>query len=125
MSQGENINANGAALSQNMIRAGFFRFPQTVAAWIGPALWTQVSTIQILKDYPFVALEKPGMPFGEVWFVDANGTQLGRIVNVHVAVGPTAVTVITSDDGINFVDDESDPQKVQRQRERRSKDALL
>lgn len=125
MSTGENINANGAILSQDMIRAGFHRFPQTELAQVGPALWPQVKAMQIAPDYPFAVRETPGLPFGEVWFVDGNGVQLGRIVNVHVGVGPTAAGLVTQDDTLNFVDDEADQAKVQRQRDRRVKDALL
>lgn len=125
MSTGENINANGAYLTQDMIRAGFHRFPQTVLAKVGPALWPQVKALQIAPDYPFKAALAAGIPFGEVWFVDVAGTQLGRIVNVHISVGPTAVGMVTQDDALDFVDDESNETKVKRQRDRRIKDALL
>jgi hypothetical protein len=121
-----NINANGAVLSQDMIRAGFFRFPQSEIAEVGAPLWPQIAPLQIAANYPFKAAQKPGVPFGEVWFVDKNGQLLGRIVNVGIHVGPTAVGgVVTQDDSLNFEDNEDQQGKVRRQVDRRIKDALL
>ena len=129
MNVAENINANSALLSQDMIRKGFFRFPQSEIAEVGPALWPQVKEIQIAAGYPFKVVEVPGLPFGEVWFVNKTGTVLGRIVHVAIEVGPTAVTgnTVTQNDALNFEDDEyqGDQDKTKQQRDRRSKDGLL
>ena len=57
MSTGENINANGAPLTEDMVRAGFFRFPQSQVAWVATNVWPQIAAIQIAPGYPFRAEE--------------------------------------------------------------------
>jgi hypothetical protein len=123
MSEGENINANGAILSQEMVRMGFHRFPQSEIAMVAPDVWPQVAGILIAAGYPFAAHEDVNVPSGEVWFVNTKYQQLGRIVNVGVAPGPTAH--VTQDDKLDFVDVESDDPKVKKQKQRRVKDKLL
>lgn len=81
MSTGENINANGMILSQDLIRQGFRLFPQVEQAWVNPAQWPQIAPLQISAGYPFTALESDVVPSGQVWFV-GKGELLGRIVNV-------------------------------------------
>jgi hypothetical protein len=82
MSTGENINANGAALNQSMIRVGFRQFPQTDNVQLNPAQWAQIAPIQIAQGYPFKAFESAMVPAGEIWFIGSTGELLGRIVNI-------------------------------------------
>jgi hypothetical protein len=123
MSTGENINANGALLTEDMIRAGFFRFPQSVTAKVNPGLWMQIISIQLAPNYPFAAERDPQVPAGEVWFIGADGAQLGRIINLTGI--PVVNPLQTQDDSVDFVDDEHNPQKIKKQKDRRIKDALL
>jgi hypothetical protein len=125
MSTGENINANGAPLTQDMVRKGFVRFPQTDIAWVNYRLWPQIAPLQIAHDYPFKAMLSTVVPNKEVWFVDKNGTLLGRLVNVLNTAVPPPTPLETQDDSLDFVDDESDQGKVKRQKDRRIKDRLL
>ena len=129
MNPAENINANGAFLTHDMLRKGFFRFPQTEFAEVGPALWPQIAAIEIADGYPFKVLKMPGIHFGEVLFVNKFGTVLGRIVNVGIIVGPTAVSgdTVTQNDALDFDDDEYKGQKPKTvdQQHRRLKDGLL
>lgn len=83
MSTGENINANGSVLTADIVRAGFFKFPQSVEAWLNPAQWPEVAPIQIAAGYPFAARQMATVPAGQVWFVGVNKELLGRIVNVR------------------------------------------
>jgi hypothetical protein len=121
MSTGENINANGAVLSQAMIRAGFNRFPQSFVARVNARLYPQLVPYTILQPQIFQVLNDPAVPAHEVWFTGADGAVLGRIVNLSVGT-PTSVT---QDDSLDFDDNENDQAKVKRQRDRRIKDALL
>ena len=125
----ENINANQAFLTHDMIRNGFFRFPQSEFAEVGPALWPQIAEIQLAEGYPFKVLKMAGVPFGEVWFVNRPGTVLRRIVNVKIIVGPTAVTgnTLTQNDALDFQDQEYEGQqgKTTQQLQRRLKDGNL
>jgi hypothetical protein len=121
MSQ-DNINANGAVLSQDMVRKGFHRFPQSEIALVAPDVWPQVAPLLIAVGYPFSAREDPMVPSGEVWLVNIAGLQLGRIVNVAVA---PPVAHVTQNDALDFVDDEGNQPKVKKQKDRREKDALL
>jgi hypothetical protein len=124
VSTGENINANGAILSQEMVRMGFHRFPQSEIAMVAPDVWPQVAPILFATGYPFRAEQSALVPSGEVWFVDVGRMQLGRIVNV--AVAPPAVHAhVTQDDSLDSVDVESNDPKVQKQKKRRVKDKLL
>lgn len=122
MSTGEVINANGAILSQAMVRAGFHRFPQSVIAELNPELWAQVAPLEIASDYPFKARKSTVVPPGEVWFVDGNKNLLGRIINL---VRTDTKSVRTHDDDVDFIAEEENPAKTERQRERRLKDKLL
>jgi len=122
MSQGENLNANGAILSQEIVRMGFHRFPQSEIAQVGSELWPQIAPLLMAQGYPFQAVENPDIPPGEVWFEDRAKTLLGRIINLKVDAAPL---VITQNDAMNFIDEETKPDKVKKQRERRVKDKLL
>ena len=122
MSGGENINANGALLTQDMVRMGFHRFPQSEIAQVGSELWPQIAPLWMAQGYPFQAVENPDVPPGEVWFEDRAKTLFGRIVNLKVDAAPVAVT---QNDAMNFIDEESKAEKVKKQRERRVKDKLL
>lgn len=85
MSTGENINANGAPLTADMVRGGFHKFPQSILALVAPDVWPQILPLEIAAAYPFSAEESDVVPSGEVWFVDKTFAQLGRIVNVSIA----------------------------------------
>jgi hypothetical protein len=78
----ENINANGSVLSPDLVRWGFFRFPQSEVAWLNPAEWEQIAPMLFGHDYPFTAQRSEAVPAGEVWFIGSTGELLGRIVNV-------------------------------------------
>ena len=121
MSTGENINANGALLSQDMVRMGFHRFPQTEIAEVSPPLWPQIQPLQIAEGYPFKAVENVTVPPGEVWFVDKNKNLLGRIINLAV----TPPVAVTQDDSLEFTVEQENEKKTARQRDRREKDKLL
>lgn len=82
MSTGENINANGSALTEFLIRTGFRLFPQSEKVLVGPALWPQIPLIQSTRDYPFKANYDFGVPPGQAWFIGTTGDLLGRIVNI-------------------------------------------
>ena len=123
MSTGENINANGALLSEDMVRAGFFRFPQSQVAWVAANVWPQVAAIQIAPDYPFRAEEHTELPPGEVWFIGADGAQLGRIVNVAASAAPAPM--VSQDDSLDHLDEEEKPEKTKKQKDRRIKDSLI
>ncbi|MBA0089162.1 MAG: hypothetical protein HRJ53_29580 [Acidobacteria bacterium Pan2503] len=92
MSTGENINANGVALTQEMVRMGFHKFPQSEIALVAPDVWPQVAPILFAAGYPFQAQQSALVPSGEVWFIDLAGSQLGRIVNVAVSDPAPQVT---------------------------------
>jgi len=123
MSTGENINANGAPLTEDMVRAGFFRFPQSQVAWVAANVWPQIAAIQIAPGYPFRAEEHTELPPGEVWFVGADGAQLGRIVNVAASAAPAPM--VSQDDSLDHVDEEEKPEKTKKQKDRRIKDSLI
>jgi hypothetical protein len=82
MSTGENINANGAGLTQGMVRMGFQKFPQSETVWVNPKQWPLIAPIEIAEGYPFKAVESEAVPSGQVWYVGSNGEILGRIVNL-------------------------------------------
>lgn len=81
MSTGENINANGAILTQGIVRQGFFQFPQTKLVWVSPADWPKIAPLQIAADYPFKAEMNDVVPKGELWYVGATDDLLGRVIN--------------------------------------------
>ena len=121
MSTGENINANGSILTQAMIRAGFNRFPQSFVARVNARLFPQLTPVTVLQPKIFQVVSDATVPQHEVWFVGASGALVGRIVNL--AVGQP--TQVTQDDTLDFEDNENQPQKVRRQRQRRVSDSLL
>jgi len=123
MSTGENINTNGAALTQSMIHAGLTRFPQSITAQVNARQWPVIKDIRF-PIHPFSVEMNAQVPATEVWFVGTGGVLLGRIVNLQPP-GAVPVAQITQDDSLDFIDEEADPRKVQRQRERRVKDSLL
>lgn len=86
MSTGENINANGAVLTVNMIRGGFQKFPQTVMVYVSPDVWPQIAPIEIAAGYPFAAMEQANVPAGELWYVGTNQQLLGRIINIGAPI---------------------------------------
>jgi len=79
---GENINANGTLLTEEMVRKGFFRFPHSVEAHIASPLYAKVAGIQISFAYPFTVVENNHVPYSEVWYLDEYKKLVGRIVNV-------------------------------------------
>ncbi|MBA0088352.1 MAG: hypothetical protein HRJ53_25485 [Acidobacteria bacterium Pan2503] len=91
MSTGENLNANGAVLTEDMVRKGFFRFPQSVEAHLPSAQYAHVGNIQMGFAYPFTVIESDAVPFDEVWYVDDHKALVGRIVNVALSA-PKIVT---------------------------------
>ena len=91
MSTGENINACGAKLTLEMVRLGFFKFPQSDVVLVSPNVWPQVQELQILPGYPFTANEDDTVPPSELWYIgEANPGSpestnlLGRIINIGV-----------------------------------------
>lgn len=89
MSTGEVINANGAMLTADMVRAGFHKFPQSDVVLVGPDLWPQIAPLEIAAGYPFKADQDDTVPPGELWYIggpdpaDAEATELlGRIINI-------------------------------------------
>lgn len=83
MSTGENINANGAPLTADMIRQGFFKFPQTSQVIVSHSVWPQIAPIEIAIGYPFRAVEGDNsVPAGELWYMDGQFNLLGRIINI-------------------------------------------
>lgn len=89
MSTGEVINANGAALTADMVRGGFNKFPQSDVVLVPPSLWPQIAPLEIASGYPFTANEDDTVPAGELWYIgeenppDANSVKLlGRIINI-------------------------------------------
>ena len=123
MSTGENINANGAMLTEDMVRAGFFRFPQSVFAAVASDVYPQVAAIQIGYGYPFRVEESTLVPAGEVWFEGTDGRLLGRIVNVAASASPAPM--VSQDDSLDHVDEEEKPEKTKKQKDRRIKDSLI
>ncbi|HEX8800426.1 MAG TPA: hypothetical protein VF772_17540 [Terriglobales bacterium] len=82
MSTGENINANGAKLTADMVRGGFQKFPQSTVVQINPANFAEIEPIQIMSVYPFTVVTDQATPIGELWYIDVNtGALLGRIIN--------------------------------------------
>jgi len=122
MSQ-DDINANAAILSQEIVRKGFHRFPQSGIALVNPALWPQIAPLLFGAGYPFRAMQSTHVPPGEVWFVDISQNLLGRIVGLAISSGTKAH--VTQDDSLDFIDNEADQAKVGKQEKRRKKDSLL
>jgi hypothetical protein len=120
----DNINAGSAMLSQEIVRMGFHRFPQSEIALVNPALWPQIAPLLFAAGYPFRAMQSAHVPPGEVWFVDISQNLLGRIVGVAIAPGGVKARV-TQDDSLDFIDNEADQAKVGKQEKRRKKDSLL
>jgi hypothetical protein len=58
-----------------------------------------------------------------VWFVGADGAQLGRIVNVAASASPAPM--VSQDDSLDHVDEEEKPEKTKKQKDRRIKDSLI
>jgi hypothetical protein len=79
---GENINANGTLLTEEMVRKGFFRFPHSVEAHIASPLYAKVAGMQLPFAYPFTVVENNHVPYSEVWYLDEYKKLVGRIVNV-------------------------------------------
>jgi len=117
-----NVNANHATLTESMIHAGLSRFPQSMIAQVNARQWPVIQGI-LFPLNPFKVEMNSAVPVTEVWFVGTGGVLLGRIVNL-LPPGQ-AVPQVTQDDSLDFIDEETDPQRIQRQRERRVKDALL
>lgn len=91
MSTGENINANGAKLTADMIRGGFHKFPQSDVVLVSPDVWPQIEPLQIASPYPFKAERDDTVPPGELWYIggpDPAGPEatelLGRIINIGI-----------------------------------------
>ena len=106
MSTGENINANGQLLTADLVRFCFHRFPQSTHALVARNVWSQIAPLQIMRDYPFKAVESDIVPPGEIWFADPDENLLGRIVHIAVPPGPVSALTITStsltQNGSNF-----------------------
>lgn len=87
MSSAENINVNGSMITASILRIGFRQFPQSIEAWVPPALWPQIAPIQIAEGYPFRVFEMGSIPTDEIWFVGTRGEVLGRVVNIAATPG--------------------------------------
>lgn len=92
MSTGENLNANGAIMTAEMIRGGIHRFPESLMVHINQAAFDALSPIEHSLDDFFMIVVDNEVPPGEIWFKGRLGHILGRIVHCkHKAKSATLV----------------------------------